>query len=287
MIGLKSQPVRIDNKDESLTPEDFDDEAIAALLDAQGADMEQFLPFSIRRGCDSINQSEGRYDTDLLYSPPERSSETIIQDTKNDLLDHEVDWKPVLEQVQEQRQRQLWSDFPESPRQSGTSEAGGKVDSQRDTVTLQHDAQPASVASLDPLKTFFHISEMLDATRNIFQDQPGTEFELFARVTHSCRENYVRRQYFQISDLFKDGPPFLSGIFLDWKTDEAADFAAQSFLYRRETGLKCRCRAKLHPEELGIGWSLLIVSIGPTSWEAIDEALTHLGRNDLDVSVQI
>lgn len=63
-------------------------------------------------------------------------------------------------------------------------------------------------------KTFFHLNEMLDAKVQMFKHQPEMVFDLFARVLYSSRENFVKKQYFQFRDLFKETPPYLSGALL-------------------------------------------------------------------------
>ena len=65
---------------------------------------------------------------------------------------------------------------------------------------------------LRPYKTFFHLSEMLEAKMSTFRHSDHTVFELFARVTYASRENDRCVQYFQFRDLFEELPPFLTGL---------------------------------------------------------------------------
>lgn len=65
---------------------------------------------------------------------------------------------------------------------------------------------------LKPGKFWFHFHEMLEAMESTYHNQPNVSFELFARVVYSTRENFEKKQYFWIRDLFKVQPPYISGV---------------------------------------------------------------------------
>lgn len=65
---------------------------------------------------------------------------------------------------------------------------------------------------LKPGEVWFHFYEMFEAMESTYHNQPNISFELFARVIYSARENFEKKQYFRIRDLFKVKPPYLSGV---------------------------------------------------------------------------
>jgi hypothetical protein len=70
---------------------------------------------------------------------------------------------------------------------------------------------PSQLDFLNPFKTFFHTEEMLAAKVELYGQQHEIVFDWFARVIHSTRQNFERKQYFQFRDLFKEASPYLSG----------------------------------------------------------------------------
>lgn len=49
----------------------------------------------------------------------------------------------------------------------------------------------------------------------MYKTQPEVVFEFFARVVYTRRENFAKKQLFQLRDLFKVPPPYIFGVLLN------------------------------------------------------------------------
>lgn len=74
---------------------------------------------------------------------------------------------------------------------------------------------PPAGLLLRPYKAWFHLREMLQAKQSMYKNQPEVVFEFFARVVYTQRENFAKKQLFQLRDLFKVSPPYISGVLLN------------------------------------------------------------------------
>lgn len=209
-----------DNASEYFGSEEFDDDAMAELLDTIAVQEPHHPPSSVVRAHDHDSRSADEFDTDLQYSPPRPSSTLSATSRDDQSLQQEVDWEPVLRHAS--KYHADWSQRPSSqsrmvqpPDKQGTRGTAGS-NPQASTLWTQIQT-PASIGVamlLKPHKTFFHVKEMLDAKQQMFMAQPDATFEMFARVVYSSRENFHHKQYFQFRDLFKEAPPYLTGALL-------------------------------------------------------------------------
>ncbi|KAL2203162.1 hypothetical protein CC79DRAFT_1325924 [Sarocladium strictum] len=124
---------------------------------------------------------------------------------QNDFIDEDIDWDEAL-----------MSPSP-SVRGSPTTDASPRQD--LDVVPLSSGVSATSVQQRQPLllrpyKTFFNISDMLSHKTELYKNQPGAVFELFARVIYTNRDRGARRQFFQLRDIIAQTPPYLSGSLL-------------------------------------------------------------------------
>ncbi|KAM6523826.1 hypothetical protein FSOLCH5_004439 [Fusarium solani] len=107
-----------------------------------------------------------------------------------------------------------------------------------------------------PYRTFVDVQEMLDAKEQMFKNQDQAVFELFGRVVYSSRENFQKKQYFQLRSLLKEQPPYINGTLIHWE-------------------LKQDPRAKT-------GWVVIVLEIRQSGWKEIQKVMDTLGRKDLD-----
>ncbi|KAK7415194.1 hypothetical protein QQX98_006040 [Neonectria punicea] len=198
--------------------DDFDDAAMAELLEDSAEKADQIPPSSMVRACDRDSRSAEEFDPDLQHSPLCSSSSLAVRTKDDMLLNQDTDWSHVHECAQKmpktispvgsQESRTLQSVGDDKPTQSAfqsptlRSSATSKPDSPKQFPTQM---------LLKAHKTFFHIQEMLDAKVEMFKNQPEAVFELFARVVYSSRENFHHKQYFQFRSLLKECPPYLNG----------------------------------------------------------------------------
>ncbi|OAQ96243.1 hypothetical protein LLEC1_02789 [Akanthomyces lecanii] len=170
-------------------------------------------PSSVLRDFDNISISTTTpaiFDPTLQFSPPSSASPTadeVISCGKAE----EVSWEFVNSPVQHacgQHVRRHEGHYTESR-----------------NVNYSHGLPPATPPStavglpagmlLRPYKAWFHLREMLQAKQSMYKNQPDVVFEFFARVVHTRRENFAKKQLFQLRDLFKISPPYISGVLLN------------------------------------------------------------------------
>lgn len=175
-------------------------------------------PYSVIRAFDCRSRSADVYDPQLQHLSPGELSNAEGLDINDLLLDEDVDWDFIHEhscktptklsaidsrqtsnpnlvadkEVPESKSLGLKAATPKTSKPSNPTPAGGDL-------------------MLKPFKTFFQLSEMLEAKQQIFKNQTKVVFELFARVIYSSRENFQHKQYFQFRDLLKESPPYLNG----------------------------------------------------------------------------
>ena len=202
--------------DETLFLEDLDGEFTShepcqgTLLDVEA----QQPPSSVLRGLGCASNSADEFDQTLQFSSPHTSSTVAaLSEGEPPLLTQDEDWQGLWQSTD------LLTHGP-SPTQLGHSRREQSTSAERVDCTIM--PTPAASAStrqggnlvFKAFKTFFHLDEMLDAKTQIFKTQSETVFDLFARVLYSSRENFVKKQYFQFRDLFKETPPYFGGALL-------------------------------------------------------------------------
>lgn len=141
-------------------------------------------------------------------SPSSKVSPTNIEGKEEQLLDEDVDWIPVFSHSQQAGKSSVTCP-PVTP--NTQSDGIGRCIDLGNGI-WQHIPHHMSLKSLH---TYFHFKDLLNAKANLFKHSPNTVFEVFARVIHSTRENFTRKQYFQFRDLFKEAPPYLAGALSD------------------------------------------------------------------------
>ncbi|KAJ3489196.1 hypothetical protein NLG97_g6047 [Lecanicillium saksenae] len=171
-------------------------------------------PSSVLRDLDTLSNSTSatKFDPSLQFSPPNSNSPVPADsfDCGNEAGD-EISWDHVSSQLHHPYIEQA-------------------MDNVRNTQVLAHDTQPLSMPQmkapssalsppagllLRPYKTWFHIREMLEAKQSMYKNQPTVIFELFARVVRTQRQNFEKRQIFQLRDLFKINPPYMPGVLVN------------------------------------------------------------------------
>ncbi|TQV98153.1 hypothetical protein V2A60_006171 [Cordyceps javanica] len=159
----------------------------------------------------SISTTAPNFDPSLQFSPPHSASPAIEEsiDCVKDVTD-EISWDYVNSQLQRMCTDQKTGHTTDGVAVSSTAHQQG---TQLATPPSTAPSVPAGML-LRPYKVWFHIREMLEAKESMYKNQPSLKFELFARVIHTRRENFEKKQLFQMRDLFKVNPPYLSGVLL-------------------------------------------------------------------------
>lgn len=209
--------------------DDFIDESLfyhAALVGTPGDDAAanagvQPPPSSVVRAFDRASSSAGDFDPSLLHSPPKPSS--IMTGTGDreppDLpLTQEPDWESVRRDLEQFAHPSKGTGPSRRCQLSPAHERGGAAiltpAASAPCGDSRVPARPEKASSSKPYRTFFHLKEMVQGKLEMYRNQPLVEFEWYARVLYSSRENFGRKQYFQFRDLFKETPPYLSGALL-------------------------------------------------------------------------
>ncbi|KAL6827790.1 hypothetical protein V8C40DRAFT_205549 [Trichoderma camerunense] len=135
---------------------------------------------------------------------------------------------------------------------------------------------------LIPAKTFFHISDMINAKK---RSSYGTKLvELFARVVHTGCGGFDRKSFqcFRLEDLF-GGKPYISGIMMFKDTESPIYCESSPFLAATKTEDKCYCLCDIVEDDNAmLRWSLYIYDIQPVSWETIRSVQANLGKQGLE-----
>ncbi|KAF4504798.1 hypothetical protein G6O67_008206 [Ophiocordyceps sinensis] len=178
-------------------------------------------PSSVIRAFDRGSRSADEFDRNLLHSPP-MSSSTVTGDgtcEPPDLpLTQEPDWENVQKQVQEltcpRKQLKQAERHQLPPVHEGGNVALLTPEASAPFRDTRVPASPEKISPSKPYRTFFHLKEMVQGKLEMYKNQPQVEFDWYARILYSSRENFYRKQYFQFRDLFKETPPYLSGALL-------------------------------------------------------------------------
>ncbi|KAJ4230817.1 hypothetical protein NW759_002807 [Fusarium solani] len=151
------------------------------------------------------------------------------------------------------------------------------------TIKTESSDPDISQVLMRPYRTFVDVQEMLDAKEQMFKNQDQAVFELFGRVVYSSRENFQKKQYFQLRSLLKEQPPYINGTLIHWEVGSPRDITAQDFLKKRPSHAKCFCRCKLKQDPRAkTGWVVIVLEIRQSGWKEIQKVMDTLGRKDLD-----
>lgn len=216
-------PIGNSYPDDEFLLEDGDIELFQSLVGEnkeQGAEHEQ-PPSSVVRAFDIDSNFAEDYDPNLQYSSPHTDkssltagSSTTIPSTEN------MDWSNISQQIL-------------TPRE-------GSIDMLNNKNVLAHNAPlnvqddllpptpaasastlwpswtptPMSMSNFNLSRTCFRLGEIIGSKAAMIRHQPHAVYNVFARVLYSSRENFFRRQYFQLRDLLSESPPYLSGALL-------------------------------------------------------------------------
>lgn len=187
----------------------IDDAILQEFIHVPAAKSPELPPSSILREFDNESTSTADFDPTLQYSPAPSTSRTPVQqDDLSILSTADVSWDHVRKQ--DFKQLQTNTSPVASELRLPELSTNSMSPKPRPTVT---DTCPPTGMLLKPNRTWFHFQEMLKTeSAQLYTSQPGSPFELFARVLCSRRENIVKKQYFRIRDLFKIRPPYLSAV---------------------------------------------------------------------------
>ncbi|ATY59517.1 hypothetical protein A9K55_002440 [Cordyceps militaris] len=170
-------------------------------------------PSSVLREFDNISTSTNttKFDPTLQFSPPKSTSPAIDEITSCDKgVSDDISWDYVKNQLQDRYNH----------RTPSCVNGRAAINSAEPSPRIQPATPPSTAVAapagmiLRPYKTWFHIREMLEAKESMYKNQPGVKFELFARVVYTRRENFEKKQLFQLRDLFKINLPYISGVLL-------------------------------------------------------------------------
>ncbi|KAK1759480.1 hypothetical protein QBC47DRAFT_372079 [Echria macrotheca] len=273
---------------------------MAALLDAVVEAPPLVPPSSVIRGMD-CGSSDEIFDPNLRGSSPNKSPTSALQNQNVDLLDEDVDWDEVMDNVLEPVAPEdsiISSHKPPAPVPLPATEPLTQTDR-----PLPRPPQPfvrpkfpdpvrdkspiAGISHTSILRICFRIGELLNEGKRASLASQDVVFELFARVSYSSRESntqtttttYPRIQHFQFIDLYKDQLPYPTGKLTGWKTDSQTDCQSRVFLSpsgsagRRKKGEAklCRCVCRLKKDKKAeLGWALEVLTIRETDWEEIE-----------------
>jgi hypothetical protein len=199
---------------DSLSDEDRDFEELISSLpnhEMQGPTS------SVVRAHDCESRSAEDFDPNLRHSSLSIGSSDTVKSKDGSPLEEDVDWTVVHEsaRVMKKTDGSSGSQKPYTPTTVGhLASQSVTFDSRSRVQETPPGSRPSSFPArmlLKPHKTFFDISEMLEAKMQLFKHQPDAIYELFARVVYSSRENFHRKQYFQFRGLLKECPPYING----------------------------------------------------------------------------
>ncbi|TWU73105.1 hypothetical protein ED733_004731 [Metarhizium rileyi] len=166
-------------------------------------------PSSVIRTFDVESRFAEDYDPSLQFSSPhtDKSSLTCASVPSTET----VDWKNIHRQASQSQHAVSVISYdehhpdhrvPPSPRQWASFPQPAWT------------VAPANLRLFNPSRTCFRLSEIIDSKAVTVQRQPHAVYNVFARVLYSNRENFFRRQYFQLRDLLTESPPYLTGALL-------------------------------------------------------------------------
>ena len=135
----------------------------------------------------------------------------------------------------------------------------------------------AGLNSNKVLRICFRIGEALNAAAAAYRHNTDAIIELYACVSHSERPAGSFKQSFQFVDLFTPTkPPFLSGLYMLWKSSDLWDFDSRAFLGDRGPGKMARVVGRIKRSEMGREFEMLVLSIWEVDWEDVGVAKGHL-----------
>ncbi|EFZ02572.1 hypothetical protein X797_000495 [Metarhizium robertsii] len=205
--------------DEQFHCDGIDDAALQTLLEeSTGEIVGENPPSSVVRAFDVESRSAEDYDPDLQFSSPQTSdsSGTIgscasIQSTDT------VDWEDIRQQASRSQQAaSRASYFEQTPDPRATLKPSKGLSPQSSGLMPQATwtAVAVNMRMFNPSRTCFRLTEITESKAAMMQRQPHAVYNVFARVLYSSRENFFRRQYFQLRDLLSESPPYLTGALL-------------------------------------------------------------------------
>ncbi|KFG85088.1 hypothetical protein MANI_115126 [Metarhizium anisopliae] len=180
--------------DEQFHCDGIDDAALQTLLEeSTGEIVGENPPSSVVRAFDIESRSAEDYDPDLQFSSPQASdsSGTIASSSRA-------------------------SYFEQTPDPRATPKPSKGLSSQSSGLMPQATwtAVAVNMRMFNPSRTCFRLTEITESKAAMMQRQPHAVYNVFARVLYSSRENFFRRQYFQLRDLLSESPPYLTGALL-------------------------------------------------------------------------
>jgi len=134
---------------------------------------------------------------------------------------------------------------------------------------LVRDRSPLlGVSPNNALRTCFRIGEALNVGCRAVRAKSPIVVELYAKVESSYRDMSSSLQYFVLSDLFHDRPPFIDAVYGLWQGSELWEYDSGRFLQPSSRKRLCRCVGRMKRE--GLKWKFVVLNIWEATWEDVE-----------------
>lgn len=202
----------------------FEDEDLQSLLEVQEEQCTQskIPPSSVVRAFDVESRLAEDFDPSLQFSSPQTiTSRTTVDSSVSVPSTETVDWDCIHPQIPTPKKGRS----SDSSHHKSTERLNAPLHSHEDqssptpirpapTQKSSWTPTPTNTSIFNPSRTCFRLSEIMEVNAATIQRQPHAVYNVFARVIYSSRENFFRKQHFQLRDLFTEAPPYLTGALL-------------------------------------------------------------------------
>ncbi|KAJ6790298.1 hypothetical protein PWT90_08949 [Aphanocladium album] len=170
-------------------------------------------PPSVLRDLDSLSNSTNMttFDPNLQFSPPNSDSPGVEENFDDKGMGPEISWDHINYQLQHSHIEYTLGNAQSVAVLGNDNQSRGNLQMTPPSSALS----PPAGLLLRPYKAWFNLREMLEAKESMYKNQPEVTFELFARVMRTQRQNFEKRQLFQLRDLFKINLPYISGVLVN------------------------------------------------------------------------
>ncbi|KHO01812.1 uncharacterized protein MAM_00813 [Metarhizium album ARSEF 1941] len=201
--------------------DDTDDAEFEALLEQKmDTSVGENPPSSVVRAFDIESKFAEDYDPDLQFSSPQTNQSRATIGSSTSIPSTEtVDWEDIRQQASKSRQEGggIYGERQVDHMPPSKLHCIHSLPSPQPSASLPQaswTACPVNMRMFNPSRTCFRLSEITESKAAMVQRQPHAVYNVFARVLYSSRENFFRRQYFQLRDLLSESPPYLTGALL-------------------------------------------------------------------------
>lgn len=119
------------------------------------------------------------------------------------------------------------------------------------------------------LRTCFRVGEALNTGCQAARLGRHVVLELYARVKSSWREERATQQDFMFSDLYHDNPPFMNGVYENYKGASEREEESARFLNADENEQLCRVVGTMRRKD-GSKWEIVVLNVREVSWADIE-----------------